>query len=141
MIAHRGFAHVGVDYGIYSLPHANYLLGYNLMRSDALNRRIAALHFRYDRVVIVAVQRSFITDLAARFGIKRGVVENDFAFLSGLQFLRALTVVDDGKHFAILRPRLEITFKLRLRQFLIRRICRLLGCAFPGSASALTLSA
>ncbi len=89
--------------------------------------------------MIVAVKPSAVADLAAGFRVERGVVENDFAFFTGLEFLRALSVVDDGKHFAAVRAGLAVAFERRLRELLVGRVRRLLSRAFPGGAGALAL--
>ena len=62
------------------------------MRAHSLDRVVAALHFGNDGVVIVAVEPSAVAHLSAGFGVERRVVEDDFAFLAGLEFLRALAV-------------------------------------------------
>src|SRR5438128_11242137 len=139
VVAHGGLADLGVDHRVHFVAHADRLLGDDLVRAHTLDWVIAAFHFGYDGVVIVAVKPSAVANLASGFGVKRRVIEDDFAFFARLEFLRALPVVDDGQNFAIFRPRLPISFKLRFRQLLTRRISSLLGRALPGSASTLAL--
>jgi hypothetical protein len=69
------------------------VFGDDLMRPHALHRVVASLHFGDDGVVIVGVKPSAIADLSAGFGVERSVIEDDLAFFSGLEFLRALPVV------------------------------------------------
>src|SRR5450631_4229529 len=109
------------------------------MRPHALYRVVAPSHFGDDRVVIVGVKPSAIADLASGFGVERRVIENYFALVAGLEFLRALTAFDDGEYFAILRARLTIAFEIGFREPLVGRIGGLLGCAFPGGASTFAL--
>src|SRR6266404_8053639 len=90
VIAHRGFPDVGVDYGVDFLPEANRLLGDYLMCAYALDRRVAAGHLGDDRVVVVRVQPSAVADLASGLGVKRRVIEDDLALVTGLEFLRTL---------------------------------------------------
>ena len=109
------------------------------MRAHSLHRVVTALHFGDDRVVIVAVEPSAVADLSAGLGVERRVIEDDFAFLAGLEFLRALAVVDDGQHFAAVGASLAIAFERGLRELLVSRVGGLLGCAFPGGAGAFAL--
>ena len=128
-------ANRGVDYGVYFLPDANWLLGDDLMRAHALHGVVAAGHFGDDCVVIVGVEPSAVADLAAGFGVEGRVVEDDFAGVAGLEFLRALVALDDGQHFAVVGARLAIAFEIRFRELLVSRIGRLLGRALPGGAA------
>ncbi len=82
------------------------------MRAHSLDRVVAAFHFGHDGVVIVAVEPSPVADLAAGFGVKRRVVEDDFAFFAGLEFLHALAVVDDGQNLAAVGAGLAVAFEL-----------------------------
>ena len=82
------------------------------MRAYALDRVIAAFHVGDDGVVIVAVEPSAVADLAAGFGVERRVVEDDFAFFAGLEFLRALAVVDDGENLAAVGAGLAVAFEV-----------------------------
>ncbi len=61
--------------------------------------------------MIVGVEPAAVADLAAGFGVERRVVEDDFAFVAGLEFLRALAVVDDGEHFAAVGASLAVAFE------------------------------
>ncbi len=63
------------------------------------------------------------------------MIENDFAFLARLQFLCALTVLDDGENLAAIRASLTVALEIGFRQFLIDGIRGLLSRALPGSAS------
>ena len=100
--------HNGVDF----LANANRLFRHDLMRSHALNRRVASRHFGDDGIVIVGVKPSLVANLPTGFGIERRVIENDFACSPRLEFLRALPVFDDGQHFAVVGASLPIAFKL-----------------------------
>ena len=106
------------------------------MSAHALDRVVASLHVGDDGVVVVAVEPSAVADLAAGFGVERRVIEDDLAFVSGLEFLRALAVVDDGQHFAAVGASLAVAFEVGLRELLVGGIGGLLGCAFPGGAGA-----
>src|SRR5208283_3148493 len=121
VVAHSGLANRGVDYGVDFIADAEgappsrvscggWGLHDNLMRAHSLHRVIAASHFGDDGVVIVGVKPSAIADLSARFGVEGSVVENDFAGVSGLEFLRALAGFEDGEDFAAVRTRLPIAF-------------------------------
>src|SRR5581483_570246 len=101
------------------------------MCPHSLHRVVTTLHFSNDLVQLVAVERSAISDLSSRLCIKRRVVENDLAFFSGLKFLHALPILDDGEHFAIFRSRLQVAFEYRFRKLLIRGVRSLLCSAFP----------
>ena len=63
------------------------------------------------------------------------MVEDYFAGVAGLEFLRALAALYDGENFAVVRARLAIAFKVGLRELPVGGIGRLLGCTFPGGAS------
>ena len=139
VVAHGGLADVGVNYGIDFVAYANRLFRDDLVRPHALNRRVAAFHFGDDGVVIVGVEPSAVADLSAGFSVERGVIEDDFPFVSGLELLRALAVVDDRENLAAVRASLAVAFEFRFRKLLVGWVRRLLGCAFPGGASALAL--
>src|SRR6267378_3931176 len=96
VIAHRGFPDVGVDYGVDFLPDANRLLGDYLMCAYTLNGGVAAGHLGDDRVVIVRVEPSAVTDLPSGLGVEGCVVEDDLALFTGLELLRALSAFSDG---------------------------------------------
>src|SRR5262249_39328226 len=96
-------------------------------------------HIGDDGVVIVRVEPATVANLSARLRIERRVIENDLAFLAGLEFVRALAVFEDGEYLAAFRARLPIALKSGSRQVLIRRVGSLLGSAFPGGASPLAL--
>ena len=81
------------------------------MRAHTLDWVIASLHFGNDRDVIVAVEPSAVSDLPAGLRVERRVIEDDLAFLAGLKFLRALSVMDDGQDFAAIGAGLPIAFK------------------------------
>ena len=112
VVAHGRLAEFGVDDGVDFVAHADWLLGDDLVRADALNRGVAAFHFGDDSVVIVGVEPSAVANLAAGFGVERGVVEDDFAFVAGPELLRALAVVDDGEDFAVVGASLAVAFEL-----------------------------
>ena len=102
----------------------------------SLHGVVATFDFGNHSVVIVAVEPSAIANLSAGFRIKRRVIEDDFAFLAGLEFLRALTLADDGEDFAAVGASLAIALEVGFRKLLVSGIGSLLGRAFPGSASA-----
>src|SRR5436190_1748096 len=101
------------------------------MRAHTLNRVVASLNFGNDRVVIVGVEPSAVTDLPAGFSIERGVVENDLALFAGLKLLGSLAVADDRKHFAVFRASLAVTFEGGFRKLLISGIGSLLRRTLP----------
>ena len=124
------------------------------MRPDTLNRRIASCYLSEDtrRALISEIwnprlrigcregtpglhKPSAIPNLTAGFGIERRVVEDEFTGVAGLEFRRALPVVNDGQHFGAVRASLPITLEDRPRKLLIGRISRLFRCTFPRSAS------
>ena len=82
------------------------------MRAHSLDRVVTAFHLRDDGVVVVTVKPSPVAHLSAGLGIKRSVIEDDFAFFAGLEFLRALAVVDDGQHFAAIGTGLAVAFEV-----------------------------
>src|ERR1700722_5584957 len=139
VIAHGRLANVAVDDGIDLVAHTEGFLGHNLMGAHTLNRRVATSDVGDDGIVIVRVKPSAVANLPAGFGIERRVIENDFALLARLEFLHALTVLDDGENLAAIGASLTVAFEIGFRQFLINGIGSLLGRAFPGSASALAL--
>ena len=100
VVAHGGLADGVVDDGIDFVAYADWLLGDDLVCANALNRGVTAFHFGDDGVVIVGVEPSAVANLAAGFGVEGRVIEDDFAFVSGLELLRATAVVDDGENFA-----------------------------------------
>src|SRR6185369_4124158 len=100
---------------------------------------VTAGHVSDDGVVIVRVEPSSIADLTARLSVERRMVENDFAFLSGFEFLKALAAFHDRQHFATVGSRLPVAFEHRGWQLLIGGIGGLLGGTFPGGASTLAL--
>src|SRR6185503_233075 len=109
------------------------------MRPDSLNGVITSLHFSDDCVQLIAVERAAVANLSAGFRIKRSVIEDDLAFFAGLEFLHALSILDDGQHFATLGALLQIAFESRFRELLVCRVGRLLGRTFPRGAGALAL--
>src|SRR5271156_3027590 len=122
VIPHGGLTNVGVHDGIDFVantkgapPFRVFCGGWgfydDLMRSHALNRRITSCHVGDDGIVIVRVKPSLVADLPARVGIERSVIKDNLARVSGLEFLRALPVLDDGQHFATGRTSLPITFE------------------------------
>ena len=117
----------------------NRLLRDDLVRAHALHGVVAARDLGDDGVVIVGVEPSAIADLAAGLGIEGRVIENDLAFFAGLEFLRALPALDDGKHLATVGAGLPVAFEDRFRELLVGGIGGLLGRAFPGGAGTLAL--
>src|SRR4051794_12046260 len=111
VVPHGGFTTSGVHDGINSVANTKWLFCNYLMRTYALHRIVSSAHFRNYGIHLIAIKRTAVTNLSAGFGIKRRVVKNDLACLAGLQLLHALTIFDDGQHFAILRSRLQVSFK------------------------------
>src|SRR5712691_8124551 len=122
VIAHSGLPDFSIDDGVDLVAHAKcpptpvfgissteggppyaVFVGWgfydHLMRAHPLNRVVSSLHLSDDGVVIVAVKPPAIADLSAGLSIERCVIEDDLAFLSGLEFLRTLPVADEGQHF------------------------------------------
>src|SRR5215831_20582623 len=99
VIPHRRFPDICVNDGIDFVADADALLGPNLMGPDALDRVVTTLHVGNDGVVILGVEPSTISDLAACLGVKRRVIENDLSIVSRLEFAYTLTVVNDRQHF------------------------------------------
>src|SRR5580704_5615988 len=139
VVAHGGLADFGVDDGIDFVAYADWLLGDNLVRTNALNRRVAALYFGHDSVVIVGVEPSAVANLAAGFGVEGRVIEDDFAFVARLELLRAVAVVDDGEDFAVVGASLAVAFEFGFGELLVRGVSGLLRGPLPGSTSALAL--
>src|SRR5258708_17993080 len=139
VIAHSGLTDFGVDHSIDFLAHANRLLRRDLVCAYSLDRVVAAFHFGDDGIVIVAVEPSAVDDLSSGFGVEGSVVEDDLAFISWLEFLCALTFVDDGENFTPIGTSLAVAFEVRFGKLLVSRIGSLLGCALPGGASAFAL--
>ncbi len=146
VIAHGSRANAGIHHSVHFVPDLEgappnaVFVGWgfhnHLMRPHPLNRVVASLHLGDNGIVIVGVKPSPIADLPARFRIKRRVIKDDFTFLASLEFLRPLPILNDGQHFAIVRARLPIAFKLGFWKLLVGGIGSLLGRAFPGGASA-----
>ena len=82
------------------------------MRAHPLDRVVAAFDLGHDGVVIVAVKPSPIAHLPAGLGVKRRVVQDDFAFFAGLEFLRALAVADDSQNLATVGAGLAVAFEV-----------------------------
>src|SRR5215831_16613704 len=131
VVAHGGFAHLGVHHGVDFVAHANRSLGEHLMGPHALDRVVASFYLCDYSVVIAGVERSTIPDLSTGLSIERSMVENDLACFTCFEFMCALPVVDDGQDFAVFGARLPISFKFGLRKLLVYGICGLLGCSLP----------
>jgi hypothetical protein len=82
------------------------------MGAHSLHGVVASLHLGDDGVVIVAVEPSAVADLSARFGVERCVVKDYFPFFTGFEFLRALTLADDGEDLAAVGTGLAVAFEL-----------------------------
>ena len=83
-----------------------------------------------------------VAHLAARLGVKRRVVENDFDFLSGLRFGDRLALQHQRHNFAIGRRDLRVAIEnglLLFAKLLVSRSRRLLLRALPRSPRALAL--
>jgi hypothetical protein len=59
------------------------------------------------------------------------VIEDDLAFLARLQLLHALTVFDDGQHFAIFGTGLAVTFENACAVLTVDWTRALLGYSLP----------
>jgi len=75
--------------------------------------------------VIVGIKHP-CRNLTAGFGVERRVIKNDLASVTGLDFLRALPVVDDGQNFTAVGASLPIPFEERFREL---SVCRLAVCS------------
>ena len=115
VVAHGGFADAGVDDGVDFVADVDRLLRDDLVRAHALHRVIRAGHLGDDGVVIVGVEPAAIADLASGFGVEGRVIENDFAFVAGLEFFCALAAFQERKNFAALGARLAVAFEDRRR--------------------------
>src|ERR1700685_1814079 len=111
VVAHSRLADIGVDDGIDLVADMDWLFGDDLVRAHTLDRGVAAFYIGDDGVVIVREEPSTVADLSAGFGVKRCVIENDFAFVSRVELLCALTVADDGKDFAVVGTGLAVAFE------------------------------
>src|SRR5258708_26196235 len=136
VMAHGGVANFRIDNGVELVADVNWLLGYTLVCAHALHGGIAADHVGNDSVVVATVKHSTIADLTAGLGVERRVVQDDFAFIARLQLLHALSTLQQGQYFAIVRLRLPIALEFRLRKALVGRVCRLLDRTLPGGAGA-----
>ena len=95
------------------------------MGAHALNRVVASSHLGDDGVVIVGVEPSAVADLAAGFGVEGRVVEDDLALLTGLEFLRALAVLDEWRALRNCRSEsVPIAFKVGFWELLVGGILR-----------------
>jgi hypothetical protein len=113
VIAHGGLADVGVNHGIHLLanpegaPPNTVFVGWgfheHLVCPYSLHGVVATSDFGNHSVVIVAVEPPTIANLSAGFRVEGRVIKDDFAFLAGLEFLRALALADDGEDFAAIR--------------------------------------
>src|ERR1700691_4170434 len=111
VIPHGRLPNVSIYHGIDFVTNAQRLFGNQLMRPDALNRRIASRHIGNNSIVIVRVKPSPVTNLSARFRIKRRVVKDDLGGLARLEFPRPLPVMDDSQYFAPVRTSLTIALE------------------------------
>src|SRR6267142_2384496 len=139
VIAHGGYAHVGIDDGIDAVPYEDRLLRNDLVCAHALDRVIAADHLRDHRIMVIAIEPAAIADLSAGLGVEGCVVENHFAFFSGLELLCALSVLQESEYLSAIGARAVVAFEVRGGKLLIFRVGGLLGGAFPGGAGALAL--
>src|SRR5690349_16149731 len=139
VIAHGGFADGGIDHGVHFVADMNRLLGVDLVCAHALYRVISARYLGDDRIVIVGVEPATIADLASGLGVERRVIENDFAFVAGLEFFRALAVFEEGEDLRAFGASLSVALEDGRWQLLILGVRGLLGGALPGSLGSLAL--
>src|ERR1700758_5893063 len=92
VVAHSGFAHAGVDHGVDCIADFDGLLSNNFVCAYALHGVIRACNLGHDRIVVVGVEPSAVADLASGFSVERSVMENDLAFVAGLEIFCALAV-------------------------------------------------
>src|SRR5208282_5183708 len=111
VIAHGRLTNVSVDGGIDPVAYANRLFRDNLMGPHTLNRRIASSHVGDDCILVARVKPTLIAHLPAGVGVERRVIKNDFARFAGLEFVRALSVMNDRQYFAPVRASLSIAFE------------------------------
>src|SRR5215475_6934082 len=98
VIPHRGFPDICVNDGIHFVAAADALLGGHLMCTDALDRVVTTRHLGNDGIVILGVEPSTVSDLAACLGVKRRVIENDLAIVSRLKLAYPLGLANDRGH-------------------------------------------
>src|SRR3954447_19461400 len=94
-----GFAHISVHDGLNLLSKMNCLASLHLMRAHALHGHHTSVDVG-DNVSGAVAEDADIADLPAGVSVKRRVIEDDLALFSGCEFRYALTIFDDGKHFA-----------------------------------------
>src|SRR5437868_4838960 len=97
MVAHGALAHASIHDRVNLLADVNSFSRFYSMRAHALHRHHAADHIGDDGIVLVVVEPSDIADLSARLGVKRCVIENDFAFFASAQLFYALAIVNNGE--------------------------------------------
>src|SRR5437868_11931199 len=103
VIAHDANADRGIHHGVNFFADMNRFFGHDFVGAHTLHRHHTSTDLGDDRIVLVVVKPSGIAHLAAGVGIKRRVVENDFAVFAGLQFADALAAFDDDQYFAATR--------------------------------------
>jgi hypothetical protein len=119
VVAHCRLTDVKVHYGVNLIAYTDRLLGCDLVGAHALDRVVAAFHVGDDGVVIVAVEPSAVADLSARLGVEGRVVEDDFAFVSRVQGLCPLAIVDYGEGLAVVGASLAVAIEVGFRKLLV----------------------
>ena len=76
VMAARGRAQLGVDDGDELFAHGNGMARDDLVRADALHRRVHAFDFGDHHGVVLGVEPALVANLAAAFGVERRVVED-----------------------------------------------------------------
>ncbi len=94
-----------------AISYNKFFFGYDTMRDQSGNGVIRAAHVGEMHGAFVVPEFSNVGNLSARFRIKSRVIENNFAFSSGRQFICRAFLRDDSFDAAILRARGEIKIR------------------------------
>src|SRR5579859_3239261 len=129
VVAHGLHANFGVDHGVNFLANMNRLPGDDFVGAHALYWGIASLDFGHDGVVLVVIKPSGVAHLAAGIGIKRRMIENNFALFARLQFFYALPITNDSQYLAVARFGLAVAFEDGLIQLAVSRRSSSFTCA------------
>jgi hypothetical protein len=134
VIAHVARAALGVRDGGDAVAHVQIFFRHDAVRDYAADRIIRAANFGDFEAFGIVVEAANVGDLAARFGIDGGAVEDDFRFFALLDFVYLALLGDDGFDAAIARVGAEVKIWLGLeclRQLRVHRVRRVFVHAFP----------
>ncbi len=81
VMAARGRAQLGVDDGDELFADGDGLAGDDLVRANALHRRVYAFDFGDDHGVVGGVEPAFVANLAAALGVEGSVVEDQLGLV------------------------------------------------------------